>query len=189
MMLSFKLMTPADASGADPKAYVARNRAAVPVWAKRLVLSVAAALLAACAGQTAPESTFVLLDGSKLTTQGLKGRVALVNFWATSCVTCVAEMPELVKTHNKFQARGFETVAVAMQSDPPSYVVHFAQTRQLPFKVAIDNTGAVAKTWGNVAITPTTFLLNRQGEIVKTFVGPPDFAALNAQINQLLGAQ
>ena len=116
-----------------------------------LGLALAASLaLAGCGKDPAPESTFVLLDGSKQTTQDLKGKVTLVNFWATSCTTCVAEMPEIVATYDKFKAKGYETVAVAMQYDPPSYVVNFAETRKLPFKVAIDNTGAVAQAWGDI---------------------------------------
>lgn len=139
-----------------------------------------------CAGERAPESSFVLLDGSTLSTQQLQGKVSLVNFWATSCTSCVAEMPELVATYNKFKARGYETVAVAMSYDPPSYVVNFAQTRQLPFKVAIDNTGGLARAWGDVKLTPTTFLLNKRGEVVKRFVGTPDFVELHQLIDKLL---
>ena len=134
----------------------------------------------------APESTFVLLDGSSQTTADLRGKVTLVNFWATSCTTCVAEMPEIIATHQKFNSRGFDTIAVAMSYDPPSYVVNFAETRKLPFKVAIDNTGAVAKAWGDVRITPTTYLVNKRGKIVRTYVGAPDFAQLHQLIEQLL---
>ncbi|MCK6416521.1 MAG: TlpA disulfide reductase family protein [Giesbergeria sp.] len=144
------------------------------------------ALLSGCSQSAAPSSTFVLLDGTQQTTQDLRGKVVLVNFWATSCVTCVAEMPELVSTFEKYRARGYETLAVAMSYDPPSYVVNFAQTRKLPFKVAIDNTGAVAKAWGDVRITPTTYLVNKRGEIVRTYVGAPDFAQLHQLIEQLL---
>ncbi len=143
--------------------------------------------LAACSGvQTAPDSAFVLLDGSKKTTADLKGKVTLVNFWATSCVTCVAEMPKVIATYNKYQAQGYDTLAVAMSYDPPSYVVNFTETRKLPFKVAIDNTGAVAKAWGDVQLTPTTYLVNKRGEIVKRYVGEPDFAALHQLIEKLL---
>jgi peroxiredoxin len=134
----------------------------------------------------APESTMVLLDGSKHTTQAMKGKVTLVNFWATSCTTCVAEMPQVVDTYNKFKTQGFDAVAVAMRYDPPSYVVNYAQTRALPFKVAIDNTGAVAKAWGDVQLTPTTYIVNKRGDIVKRYVGAPDFAALHQLIAQLL---
>jgi peroxiredoxin len=140
-----------------------------------------------CSGaQLAPESTFVLLDGSKKTAADLKGKVTLVNFWATSCVTCVAEMPKITATYNKYQAQGYDTVAVAMSYDPPSYVVNYTETRKLPFKVAIDNTGAVAKAWGDVQLTPTTFLVNKRGEIVKKYVGEPDFSALQQLIEKLL---
>ncbi len=152
-----------------------------------VAICVAVAGIIFLTGKTlAPDSTFVLLDGSKKQTQDLRGQVALVNFWATSCVTCVAEMPEVIRTYEKYKDKGFSTVAVAMQYDPPSYVVNFATTRKLPFDVAIDNTGAVAKAWGDIQITPTTFLVNKRGEIVKRFVGTPDFAELHSLIDKLL---
>ncbi|MEN9769612.1 MAG: hypothetical protein RLZZ180_1242 [Pseudomonadota bacterium] len=146
-----------------------------------------AALAPACSTkQAAPNTRFVLLDGSQTSTQALRGKVFLINFWATSCISCVAEMPKLVEIHQQFQARGYETVAVAMSYDPPAYVVNFSQSRQLPFKVAIDNTGAVAKAWGDIKITPTTFLVNKRGEIVKQYVGEPDFVAMHKLIDKLL---
>ena len=156
------------------------------VLASALVLGILAGITGCGGAQAAPESTFVLLDGSKQTSADLKGKVTLVNFWATSCVTCVAEMPELIATYDKYKGRGYDTLAVAMSYDPPSYVVNFAETRKLPFKVAIDNTGAVAKAWGDVKLTPTTYLVNKRGEIVKQYVGEPDFAALHQLIEKLL---
>ena len=149
-------------------------------------IAVAAGVFFSSGSSAAPASTFVLLDGSKQTTQDLKGKVTLVNFWATSCVTCVAEMPKVIDTYNKYQARGYDTLAVAMQYDPPSYVVNFAETRKLPFKVAIDNTGAVAQAWGDVKLTPTTYIVNKQGQIVKRYVGEPDFNELHRLIEKLL---
>ena len=152
-----------------------------------VALAGAGAWVALGSGQSAaPASTFVLLDGSRHTTDDLRGKVTLVNFWATSCTTCVAEMPEIIATHQKFNNRGFDTIAVAMSYDPPSYVVNFAETRKLPFKVAIDNTGAVAKAWGDVRLTPTTYIVNKRGEIVKSYVGAPDFPALHQLIEKLL---
>ena len=69
--------------------------------------------------KAAPISTFVLLDGSTRSSADFKGRVTLVNFWATSCTSCVAEMPQLVAAYDKFHAKGYDTVAVAMRYDPP----------------------------------------------------------------------
>lgn len=154
--------------------------------AAAVVLAIAGAVFVATGSTAAPESTFVLLDGSRKTTADMKGKVTLVNFWATSCTTCVAEMPRIVSTYDKYKARGYDTVAVAMSYDPPSYVVNYAQTRKLPFQVAIDNTGAVAKAWGDVQLTPTTFVVNRRGDIVKRYVGEPDFAELHRLIEKLL---
>jgi peroxiredoxin len=95
-------------------------------------------------------------------------------------------MPDLVATHNKFKDKDYDTLAVAMSYDPPAYVVNFAETRKLPFKVALDNTGANAKAWGDVKLTPTTFLVNKRGTIVKRYVGTPDFAELHRLIERLL---
>lgn len=163
---------------------------------RRALLGAGAALgagamlgLTACSGrEQAPDSNFVLLDGSALRTADLKGKVTLVNFWATTCVTCVKEMPALVATHQKFAARGYDTVAVAMSYDPPAWVVNFAQSRQLPFKVALDNTGDIAKAWGDVKLTPTTYLIDKQGQIVKRYVGEPEMQALHTLIEKLLAA-
>jgi peroxiredoxin len=148
---------------------------------------VATALLLGGA-QQAPACTFTLLDGSQKQTQDLRGKVTLVNFWATSCTTCVAEMPQIIATYDKFKDRGYGTVAVAMAYDPPSYVVNFVQSRKLPFDVAIDNTGVVAKAWGDVSLTPTSFLVDKRGAIVKRYVGQPDFAELHKLIEKLLAA-
>ena len=151
-------------------------------------LACALPMLAACDGaaQAAPLSHFVVLDGSSKTTADFKGKVWLLNFWATSCTTCVAEMPDLIATHHKYQAQGFDTLAVAMSYDPPNFVVNFAQSRKLPFKVAIDNTGANAKAWGDVQLTPTTYIVNKQGEIVKSYIGPPKMNELHPLIEKLL---
>ncbi|MDQ0073535.1 peroxiredoxin [Variovorax boronicumulans] len=151
-----------------------------------LALAVGVGVYLGSGNTAAPASTFVLLDGSQKTTADLKGKVTLVNFWATSCVTCVGEMPKVIATYDKYKSKGYDTLAVAMSYDPPSYVVNFAETRKLPFKVAIDNTGSVARAWGDVKLTPTTYLVNKQGEIVKRYVGEPDFAELHKLIEKLL---
>lgn len=164
------------------------STAAFPLRRTLLALGLSLTLLiSACSVRdAAPASTFVLIDGSQTTTAHLKGKVTLVNFWATTCVSCVKEMPALIQTYNKYQQQGFETIAVAMSYDPPAWVLNFAQSRQLPFKVALDNTGELAQNWGDVKLTPTTYLVDKQGNIVKRYVGEPDMAALHALIEKLL---
>lgn len=167
----------------------------VPRWADvaprrgvlAILLALAAVALAGCSGrEPAPRFSYTLLDGAQASTDALRGRVVLVNFWATSCATCVVEMPQIVATHNTFQGRGYDTLAVAMNYDPPALVARFAESRHLPFGVAIDNTGEVARSFGDVQLTPTTFLIDKRGKIVKRYLGAPDFAALNRLIEQLL---
>ncbi len=134
----------------------------------------------------APQVTFMTLGGETLNTSDFRGKVWLVNFWATTCTTCVKEMPALVDTHKKFAAQGFEVVAVAMNYDPPSYVAAFATERGLPFKVALDARNDIATGFGGVRLTPTTFLIDKQGRIVQEYLGEPDFAKLHALISKLL---
>ena len=77
----------------------------------------------------APEVTFSTLSGKQLKMSELRGKVVLVKFWATSCVTCVAQMPDNIENYNKYAAQGFEIIAVAMQYDPANYVIIFVETR------------------------------------------------------------
>src|ERR1700741_5165556 len=69
--------------------------------------------------QHGPDATFTLLAGQKGSTADLKGKVYLVNFWATSCDTCMKEMPQMIQTYNRFKGKGLEFVAVAMNYDAP----------------------------------------------------------------------
>ena len=140
------------------------------------------------ARERAPAAEFTSLTGDKLSLAGLKGKVVLVNFWATSCAGCVAEMPKLVATYNKYRGRGFETIAVAMSYDPPNYVVAYSQKNALPFTVSLDPTGVLAQSFKDVQLTPTSFLIDKQGRIIQRVVGEPDFARLHALIEKELAA-
>lgn len=154
------------------------------------ILAVAAAgfaLYAALFDKTiAPQVTFVSLQGEQITMHGLRGKVVLVNFWATDCAICLKEMPEMVKTYNKYHERGFEYVAVAMKHDPPNYVISYAEKNALPFKVALDPMGALAQAFGDVKLTPTTFVIDRRGNIVGRIVGEPDFPGLRKLLEENL---
>ncbi|AGH82876.1 hypothetical protein MAFF211471_33180 [Ralstonia solanacearum] len=168
------------------------------VGARRWLLPVIVLVLAAAGwfgwrafspSQQVPAASFTLLDGQKLSTRDLKGKVYLVNFWATSCATCVKEMPNMIQTYNKFKGQGLEFVAVAMRYDPPMYVMNYSQTRQLPFKVAMDADGAAARAFGDVQLTPTTFLVDRDGRILKRYVGEPEWAAFETLLRDTLAKQ
>jgi peroxiredoxin len=136
--------------------------------------------------QPAPGVTFTSIKGEKLATPELRGRVVIVNFWATDCAVCVKEMPRLVQTYRKYEPKGLELIAVAMRHDPPNYVLNYAEKNALPFKVALDPMGELARAFGNVQLTPTTIVIDRKGNMVARIIGEPDFAKLEALIEAKL---
>ena len=134
----------------------------------------------------APEVRFAELSGESFSTSELRGKVVLVNFWATYCTSCMQEMPKIVETHNKFAARGFETVAVAVRQDHPGRVAEFAARGALPFRVALDSSGQVARGFGNVRITPTSFLIDKQGRMIRRYVGTPNWTEFHELVEREL---
>jgi peroxiredoxin len=165
------------------------NRNWIKLLAGAAALVVAAvAYFTLSAQQPAPSVTFTALDGQKFTSESLKGKVVMVNFWATSCVTCIKEMPQMMETYKKYKDQGLEFVAVAMSYDPPNYVLNYAQTRKLPFKVALDPQGDLAKSFGDVKLTPTTYVIDKEGKIIKRYVGEPEFSQLHKLLEKALAA-
>ena len=134
----------------------------------------------------APAVTFITLEGKPITLASLRGKVVLVNFWATSCPGCIKEMPGMVQTYNAYKDKGFEIIAVAMSYDPPNYVLNFVQTRQLPFPVSLDVDGAHARAFGNVQLTPTSFIVGKDGTVLEQKLGELDFVRLKALLEQEL---
>ena len=165
---------------------------------KRLWIKLAAVIVAVAIGafatlsfshkSPAPDVSFTNLQGEKVSLKSLRGKVVMINFWATSCTTCVGEMPKMIETYNKYKAQGLDFVAVAMSYDPPNYVVNFAETRSLPFQVALDTNDKLAQSFGDVKLTPTTFVIDKKGNIIKRYVGEPAFAELHQLLDKALAA-
>jgi len=158
-----------------------------PLLVAVAVLAVAGALIYALMDKPgAPAATFTTLEGRPIVLDELRGKVVLVNFWATSCPGCIKEMPGMVETYTQYKDRGFEIIAVAMSYDPPNYVANFVQTRQLPFPVALDTYGAHARAFGNVQLTPTSFIVGKDGRILEQKLGELDFVKLKALLDREL---
>jgi thiol-disulfide isomerase/thioredoxin len=131
----------------------------------------------------APQLIFTSLQNQLITPQTLNNKVVLITFWATSCPACIEEMPLLIKTQQKFAKQGFEIIAVAMQYDPPNFVLNYVKKNHLPFIVTLDSAGTIAKAY-EVTLTPTSFLINRKGQIVKKLVGKLESDTLNQLITK-----
>jgi peroxiredoxin len=153
-----------------------------------LAVVMGSAVISALTGKTlAPASTFSTITGEKIALEDLRGKAVLVNFWATTCAGCVREMPGMIDTYHRYRNKGFEIIAVAMPYDPPNYVLKFAQDRQLPFPVVLDIKGEAVRAFGNVNVTPTSFLIDGQGRILEKKTGELDFAELKARLDKHLG--
>lgn len=145
-----------------------------------------ALLLGSGAQAKAPAVQYTSIKGEQTSQQALQGKVVLVNFWYPSCPGCVGEMPKLVDTYKKYEGQGFTTVAVAMNIDPPQTVAAFTQRFGLPFFVALDTDGSLAKQFGDVTLAPTSFLIDKHGHIVQRYLGEPDMDKLHTLIEEKL---
>ena len=138
--------------------------------------------------QQGPEVEFKIVDGRTLSLAQLKGHPVLVVFWATSCVGCIKEMPHLIELYHELAPRGLEIIAVAMAYDPPNQVMEMHRRKQIPYPIALDIQGKVASAFGDVQLTPTTFLIDSQGQIVIQKTGMLNMARMRQRLNSMLPA-
>lgn len=154
-----------------------------------VVLALAVGIWLAPTGlREAPAITLTTLQGERLALDSLRGRPVLVTFWATSCATCIKEIPDLVALHEQFAGQGLTIIGVAMSYDPPNLVKTFADSRQLPYTIALDLDGKVAQSFDQVRVTPTNFLIAADGRIVQKKLGLFDMDALRAQLTAMLAS-
>ena len=151
------------------------------------VLTVAALLAFILWPKNQPAATFSLpdLNGRTISNTNLLGKVTLINFWYPSCPGCVSEMPKLIKTAQDYQGTDFQIIAISLPYDSIESVINYADERKLPFTVMYDVEGKTGKSFG-VQVAPTSFFINKKGELLKTFVGEPDFTDLYKEINREL---
>lgn len=150
----------------------------------------ASLLLGACSKRTeldisGQNLTFKTLKGDEIALNEATGPV-LVNFWSTSCAVCLHEMPDMAKLYEDYADKGLELIAVAMPYDPPNKVLELAEARKLPFPVALDIEGKAVQAFDSVKGTPTSYLLNSAGKVVKRYIGAIKFKGLREELDKLL---
>lgn len=157
------------------------------VWlAGILLLAVALTYLKLHILDQAPNINVTTITGQHIGLPQLRGKPVLVTFWATDCVSCVQEIPDLVGLYNRYHSQGFELIAIAMTYDPPNHVVELSHAMQLPYPITLDITGEYALAFGQVKLTPTTFLIAPDGSIVWQQTGKFALADLQARIESFL---
>jgi peroxiredoxin len=109
-------------------------------------------------------------DGKELSLADLRGKVVLLNFWATWCGPCKMEIPWFIEFQKEFKDKGFEVVGLSMDDDGWRVVKPFLEAKQINYRVAIADEQA-AQSYGGVDSLPTTFLIDRAGKIAQMHVG------------------
>ena len=138
---------------------------------------------------SAPQISFNIIDGRKIALDELHGRPVMVTFWATTCSGCMKEMPHMIELYNEMAPKGLEIIAVAMSYDPPNQVLELSQRRNIPYPVALDINGSAAKAFGNVQLTPTSFLISPDGKIIKHNTGEMNMTSMRKKITTMLPEQ
>ena len=115
-------------------------------------------------GEPPPDFTLDTLDGTQISLSGLKGKAVLLNFWATWCAPCIAEMPELEALSNTMKDRGLVVLGIAVD-DEEEEVQEFYKRSGVSFPLAIDKTGKVKRAY-RLSGVPETFVIGRDGKLV-----------------------
>jgi thiol-disulfide isomerase/thioredoxin len=141
-----------------------------------------------------PDVTFKNLQGQDVSLSGLKGKVVIVNFWATWCEPCRVEIPWMIGFQQKYADKGLTILGVAMDDEGKSVVAPYVQTTQfdvdghsmtMNYPIVLGNDDIAAK-FGGLLGFPTTIVISRDGKVQKRFIGLADEADLDKQIKALL---
>ena len=141
-----------------------------------------------------PDVTFKNLEGQDVSLASLKGKVVIVNFWATWCEPCRVEIPWMIGFQQKYADKGFTILGVAMDDEGKSVVAPYVQTTQfdvdghsmtMNYPIVLGNDEIAAK-FGGLLGFPTTIVISRDGKVQKRFIGLADEAELEKQIKALL---
>lgn len=139
----------------------------------------------ATAAELAPPFQVKTLDGRLVSDDQLRGRVVLINFWATWCPPCRAEMPGFESVYERHADSEFVVLGVAMDASGNDDVQRFLAERHITYPVAMAN-GSMVRNFGGVSLLPSSFLIDRRGRIRNQVQGVYDAATLERQVEELL---
>ncbi len=139
------------------------------------------------ADDSAPAPSFAVktLDGRSLRSADLRNRPVIVDFWATWCAPCRASMPHLNDMQSRYAARGLTVLGLSVDETGPAPVKRFANGLGVRFTLAMANDD-VLDAYGPIRSIPTTFFINRKGEIVRRVVGYIDRETMDSYVKEIL---
>ena len=137
--------------------------------------------------KASPDISLATIKGEKIQLASLQGKPVLVTFWATTCPGCLKEIPHLIELYDELAPQGLEIIGIAMDYDPPNRVLAMSNARNIPYPIALDIHADAARAFGNVRLTPTSFLIAPDGRIVYQKIGTLNMARLRKDILGMLG--
>jgi thiol-disulfide isomerase/thioredoxin len=145
-------------------------------------------LLASCSEFPRPADDFhvKLTDGQWLWLSKLKGKVVVLNFWATWCPACQQQIPRFLEVYKKYSSQGLEILGLSIEQGEESEVISFIRSHKMSYPVAIADS-ALVSDYGPIDYIPTTFIVNKDGDIVDKHVGGLSSTQLESIIKPLLG--
>ncbi len=130
-------------------------------------------------GVSAPNFSLPGFEGKKVSLTDFKGKVVLLNIWATWCAPCVAEMPSMEKLYQELKGEDFELLAISVDESGAEAVKPFMDKHKLGFPVLLDTMGEIKNLYQATGI-PESFIIDKDGIIVEKIIGPRDWAASGA---------
>lgn len=133
-----------------------------------------------------PAVAMKTLRGEPFKLESLRGKVVLVDFWATWCKPCIDSLPSLQKLHEKYQSQNFALVGISIDEEGAPKVQSFLKNRPVNYLIALDNGSEPLFEKLRVKAIPALFLIDRQGQIVRQWTGKPDIKQIEKEIDALL---
>ena len=130
-------------------------------------------------GALAPNFVLPDLNGREVDLASLRGKVVLLNIWATWCPPCVEEMPSMEKLYQALKDQDFEILAVSIDASGAGVVAPFMKKHRLSFTTLTDTEGGIARLYQTTGI-PESFIIDKQGRILEKVIGPRDWASADA---------
>jgi peroxiredoxin len=136
-------------------------------------------------GKSAPSFTLQDLNGKTVSLSDFKGKVVVLDFWATWCPPCVKEIPHFIALYEQYKDQGFAMVGISVDREGIGVVSSFAQKHQINYPILMAD-GQVANAYGGITGIPTTFVIDSAGNIRQKYIGYRDKAVFEADIKALL---
>src|SRR5262249_38542868 len=133
----------------------------------------------------APRFRVTDLEGKPISLDEAKGKIVLLNFWATWCGPCRAEIPDLVELQKKYKDQ-LQIIALATDEDEPSEVKRFAEKAGINYRIGMAS-DSLRVDYGGIPALPTAFLIDREGRVVQKHVGLNDPSVYELEVRALLG--